>query len=216
MSIVVEMKKGSAETVCNALRQTALCRRKVLRPIAVKVGEQSSVVAMGPLVLEDMTEFISKLVSYNYLPVGDLAEGDLIPVTVSCTGKVTLGDILGDVATAYNASNNDELLHFVKSSSGDTVIQVDVYFRYACGSFSSQQNEDFLDMHKIDVSSGITCFNSRHNDIESFAFDVNKTGTADDQATISIKSKIAVSEQQILKESINDLVQSLNTLNDNI
>lgn len=216
MSIVVEMKKGSAETICNALRQTTLCRRKVLRPIAVKIGEQSSVLAMGPLVLEDMTEFISKLVSYNYLPVANLVEGTLCSTITSCTGKVTLGDILGNVATVYGADSEEELLHFVKSSSGSTVIQIEIYFRYDCGSFSSQENEDFLDSNDIDVSTGITCFNSRHNDIDTFAFDVNKAGTANDQAIISIKSKIGIAEREILKEAIKEFVNSLNSLDASI
>lgn len=214
MSITIDLKKESAETICNALRQTALCRRKVLRPIAVKVGEQSSVVAMGPLVMEDMTEFISKLVSYNYLPVDELSEGQIVSTIVTCTNKVTLADVLGSVAIAYDSNPNEELLHFVKSSAGDTAIVVEVYFRYACGAFSSSQNENFLEQCKTVISTGLTAFNSRHNDIDSFAFDVNKTSYNMDKTTISIKSKIDVSEQQILRESINDLVQSLNSLND--
>ena len=209
----IEFKKGYAETVCNALRQAAYCQRKVLRPIAVKVGDSSNVLAMGPLVLEDSIEFTSNLISFDFKTNREFKEDEIIEVTTMCSGVVRLRDLINPDISVYNANLDQELLHFVDGVS-PVNMSVTVYYRYSSGNATIEDNTyalaTFLNKGasmKIDRS--IVLLNSRFNDVKAFGFDINKDDLDKDIVTFNIASKTDVDAKTILIEAADSLIAAL-------
>lgn len=209
----IDLKKGYAETICNALRQAALCQRKVLRPIAVKVGESSNVLAMGPLVLEDSIEFTTNLISHNFIPTRELKENEIIEVKNVCTGEVKLKDLINSDIAVHGADLDKTLLHFVAGVS-PTSLEVTTYYRYTNGNASIEDNTYALAMYlnegaSLEIERSIIMLNSRHNDIDAFGFEVNKDALDKDTVTFHITSKTDVSPEEILKVAADSLIGTL-------
>ena len=210
MSLNVNLPKGYAETVANAIRQTVFCKRNVLRPIAVQVGHESNVLSMGAQVLEDMTEFTSHLLDYNYVVREETLPGSLIIVETDCTGVVTLADLVGDKVTVLGAPSSEEMLHLVQGDE-PVKISVKVYYRYDCGSFSIQDNEYFL-KDTLDSLTNVVVLNSRHNDVDTFTYQINKDNLRTDTVKFTGKSKIGTSDVEITKEAIDVLIDTLQSI----
>ena len=209
----IELKKGYAETVCNALRQAAYCQRKVLRPIAVKIGDSSNVLAMGPLVLEDSIEFTSNLISLDFKTNREFKEDEIIEVTNVCTDVVRLKDLINGDISVYNGNLEQEFLHFVNSANPISM-PVTIYYRYSSGNATIEDNTYALAAFlnngasmKIDRS--IVLLNSRFNDIKAFGFEVNKDNLDKDIVTFNIVSKTDVEPGTILKEAADSLIATL-------
>lgn len=209
----IEFKKGYAETICNALRQAAYCQRKVLRPIAVKVGDSSNVLAMGPLVLEDSIEFTTNLISLDFTPNREFKEDEIIEVSSVCTNVVKLQDLINEDINVYKADLNREMLHFVEMEN-PTGMKVTVYYRYTSGNASIEENSYALATYlnkgtSMELDRSIVVLNSRHNDIAAFGFEVNPDNLEKDVVSFSITSKVDIDPKSILEEAANSLIASL-------
>lgn len=209
----IEFKKGYAETICNALRQAAYCQRKVLRPIAVKIGESSNVLAMGPLVLEDSIEFTTKLISFDFIPNREFKEDEIIEVSNLCMNVVQLKDLINEDIGVYKQDLEQEILHFVNMAN-PTSIKVTVYYKYSNGNASIEDNSYALATYlnqgtSMEIDRSIILLNSRFNDIEAFGFEVNPDSLEKDIVSFNITSKTDIDPKLILKEAANSLIAAL-------
>lgn len=210
--IEFNFKKGSAYYLANVLRQTALTRRNVLRPIACQISGNSNVLSCGELILEDMIEVQSLLASLSFYPENILKEGDILEIEYICSGEFRIGDLnQNGILTVLNNDRYDEaLLHTVPSDGENTSIiyskvPFKVYFRFASGNSTADANEyylfNYLDQRNANINRDSIVFtNSRHNDITAFAYEVDETGLDYDTVKFRIQSDNST-EGQVLKEA---------------
>lgn len=199
-----EVEKGYGESLCNTIRQVALTKMRVARPIAFKVGVISNVLSAGDNVLEDMVEFFSNVSKYNYRIKSDK---EIVSVTVRCDGTMRLGDLNSaevEVLSADTASV--EILHTLHNA-----VDVVIYFRNGTNGATKDDNTYFLERFGVQDGSLTVC-NSRHNLIDTFTIKISDLDEARDKVAINIVTNDGTSEKDVVATACKELARVLSSL----
>lgn len=210
--------KGAGKVLCNTLRQIALTKRYVVRPIAFKVGDSSNILSAGNLVIEDMIEFSSSLTGLDYelnRPITQEDHNRIIECNYNCTGVLTVRDLSqGEIVVTSEDKLNDEILHLVQLSGGTKAsTTVTVFYRIAEGAADKNDNEYFLSKElsgtlingSDGIDNSIVILSSRHTDVASFAYTISQTSLDHDSVQCKIETLNSTSEKDVLIDACDTL-----------
>lgn len=203
--ISVICKKGQGIALGQLLRQLAYSSIVCWRPIAFSIDRKvTSILHSEGDVVQDMVEFSQNLASLQFVgdenSTNDLEiqeykfNGTLTSNALANGGKIKC--ITPDV-TVLSVLNNAEA-------------SVTIYFRRAYGVQTINQNASFLAERDF-VGRDIKVISSTHTILSSFVSEVTEHSLDEDRLTIKMTSK-SRDCKEILKESIQLAVESLNTL----
>ncbi len=200
---VITLQKHTASMYINLIRQIGMCRIPELRPIAVKVGLDSNVAQLGDGVEESTSEFISNLTSAVY---GYAGGEDLIAVQVDFSNSLLISDLARKGISIISA-DYQEVLHSINRK---TVV---VYFRYAYGMHTKDENSQFLIDHGVEMS-GTVAFNSRHCPLKYFTQkEIGSTGDTV-QYNLIVTTNLSIQPDQLLSEAVQILKSDIQGLVD--
>lgn len=180
MELIV--RKGCATVIANVVRQIALTQIKSLRPIAIKINF-ANVISAGDSVLEDMIQICSNLNSLHYI---NTSGTDFVKFSCNVSSVLKASDLRNaDLEVALNKSINSELIHVLNDN-----IPVTIYFRYANGVATRDDNVFFLEQNNVDTSD-LVVINSRHTDIINFSYTITELDRYNDLINFSVESNIS-------------------------
>lgn len=156
--MLLTVKKTYGNAFLNLVRQLLLADTMEYRPIAFRVGDSSNVLMIDDSVEEDMTEFISKFCSGSFIATSD---AEMAKVNVRCDKVLKLSSI--KTGELFFKGDDIEVLHSFSP------VEVQVIFRRGTGSYSSDENVEFLERNNINVDDYV-CISSRHSLISKFAY----------------------------------------------
>lgn len=154
----IRLKKTIGYAVVNLIRQVVMTDIPEYRPVAFRVGENSNVLHISDSVEEDMTEFISKFWSGDFV---SLSNEEIIRETFTCNKVFSLSDV--KTSNIVFSGEDKEILHSLSP------VDIEVIFRYGTGNYSSEENEAYLTNKGIDTSKFV-CISSRHCLVKNFSF----------------------------------------------
>lgn len=203
-----KVRKGCGGIVANAIRQIALTELNCLRPIAVKVGNDSNVISAGPHVLEDMIQVCSNLNALGYVCNN---EKEVIEFRTVVTGTLMASELKSDEFSVVLPNGQDlELMHVLNDS-----IELIVYFKNSHGVCGKDDNVYSLTQAGYDTDK-LVVINSRHTDVENFSYVISDDTDVDtDSIDFSISSRISDKldfEEKVLEDSIQILEEILKNL----
>lgn len=199
MELIV--RKGCATVIANVVRQIALTQIKSLRPIAIKINF-ANVISAGDSVLEDMIQICSNLNSLHYI---NTSGTDFVKFSCNISSVLKASDLRNaDLEVALNKSINSELIHVLNDN-----IPVTIYFRYANGVATRDDNVFFLEQNNVDTSD-LVVINSRHTDIINFSYTITELDRYNDLINFSVESNI--SDDQEFLDGI--VMQSISIIHD--
>lgn len=195
------VRKGCATVIANVVRQIALTQIKSLRPIAIKINF-ANVISAGDSVLEDMIQICSNLNSLHYI---NTRGTDFVKFSCNVSSVLKASDLRNaDLEVALNKSINSELIHVLNDN-----IPVTIYFRYANGVATRDDNVFFLEQNNVDTSD-LVVINSRHTDIINFSYTITELDRDNDLINFSVESSI--SDDQEFLDGI--VMQSIGIIHD--
>lgn len=197
--MVVRVKRGYGEMLINVLRQVALMKLPVWRPIAFSIVGRSNVLDAGSDVIEDMVTVGSALASACYHVESDKD----IFVAEYQVGKVFSLSDLEKGPVHVMVGQDKEFIHCF------TPVTFRVFFRRACGGVTREQNVGFLESAGY-LGADVVVVNSRHSDVFSFSF--HKIDSVDfDEYEVSIDCRV-YNESRILALAKEELISVLTEL----
>lgn len=200
-----KVRKGCAGIIANVLRQITLTGLKSLRPIAVKVGNDSDVISAGSSVLEDMITICSNLNTLGYVCNSDK---DVIEFRTVVTGTLMASQLQSDDFSIVLPNGRDiELMHVLNDS-----VELVIYLKNACGTCSKDANVYTLASAGFNTDK-LVVLNSRHTDIINFAYSIlDDTDDSTDLIDFEIESRISNNidfQESILNDSVEILKEIL-------
>lgn len=196
----IKLNRNTAAGVMNCIRQAAMTRIPVLRPIAFAVGETCDVVDIGDYAEEDMTEFISNITSMEFQYSGN---SEVVKFAKVCKGVLQASDL---VTSEIKVARYDvtEVLHTSIPQ------KVEIYFRFSDGMHRKEDNESFLQANGIDTSK-LVVINSRHCAMENFfAKELVEESTPGEVVyDVSVMTNSTHSQADILEQAIKSIAADL-------
>lgn len=191
----LKLKTELVHPMMNTLRLIALTQLSIARPIAVKVGDNSSILSAGDTVIEDMIEFCSKLSEHNF---GCNTDKELISITVPQCSTLYLSDLTSDEISLCNSeSASEELLHTLQ-----TPVDITILFRNSTNVHNSFHNTEFLENNHVPNLDSFTVLNSRHCKIANFRYKILKQMGELSLVELCIDSFDGTPEEEIYKQCV--------------
>lgn len=214
-----ELRKGWGNIVCNMLRHAAYGCQYVLRPIAFRIGTQSSILSGTSLVIEDMLEFTTSIAELQYLPSSDKKD---VNKPFVCHYRINSVLKVNDLNThdlkIIGGEPDKSILHLVPNS--DSACDLFIYFRYDKGYFTKDENTEFLYENKEYLGISDKDFNylvpisSRHCNVTDFRFRV-RPDLYYDNVELIIKNAYGDDETQILNSAKKELIEVIRNVGTN-
>lgn len=202
------IRKGCAGIVANVIRQIALTELKSLRPIAIRVGNESNVISAGNSVLEDMLQICSSL---NVLGYTSNSSAEILEFRTVVTGTLMASQLQSDEFSVVLPDGRDvEIMHVLNDS-----VEVVIYFKNCNGVCTKDDNIYTLTKEGFNTDK-LVVVNSRHTDITNFSYSISDdTDNATDLVDFSIESRIS-NKADFQKELFNHSVEILKEILDEL
>jgi len=207
----MNMPKGTAELLGNAVRRIAMTSIESWRPIAFGFeGMQMNMMHIDPLIMEDTTSVLSNLSDLEVIPTKDLSDKyKLVKFTFRDT--LTPDKMVSEDFAFVNNGNRS----IVNAIDKNRTVTMSVVFKRASGGFTAKENSA-LTVEEVGASLDNFIFlGSRHAEVENFTFDVVEAGLREERLLINISSK-SRNPRDVLSESVGTLENLLDLFKQNL
>ena len=206
------LPKGTGNVFCNLIRHAVYSQRLIVRPIAFKIGTSSNILSAGRSIVEDMLEFSACITELSYGTNVELSDGDIIPCNYTFGSVLRASDLATQLVKVIT-KENPELLHKVKSMK-ESNTEMCIYFRYASGCATQNENAEFLKDFiskkggNPEIVDHLVVLSSRHTDITRFSFDIT-SDPYHDQVELHVANVAGDKEKTIFEEAKKSLIKFL-------
>jgi DNA-directed RNA polymerase alpha subunit len=201
MVFEITLKKGTALSLANSLRQIAMGRVPAWRPVAFTLNREINILNPSPEILEDSTSIMSNLLSYRYTPKRSTNES-IIRERYTFTKVLKVDGMQAD-SEAFNIVGED--INLI-TCLDDRPVELTVVYRFSFGNHTDKENTQFL---KDEGTHGdYVVLASRHTNVVNFTYRIDPKSLEEERLILDIVSDIH-NEEELLQDSINLLKQSV-------
>lgn len=208
----ISCRKGEARPIGQLLRQITMTRLNSWRPIGfVLLKRNTNILYSEGTVVQDMVELSLNLAELEFKNKNDLSDSldgkDFTWETYTFRNELT-SDYLRIGENMECLTPNVQLLN----TTNDEEYQIKVYFRKGCGSYSVNDNLNFLQskLHSVDE---IKVMTSVHSVVNTFTFTTEEQNLSEEILKIKLDTK-SEDALECLRKSVKIALDRLNSVSE--